>query len=305
MQGRAALARNSVIIQAVYQLRPQPTRAPLHLKTPGSRHFSISTNVRDVWNLAKQRAARAAVDSVLDLKRHRTIGIGSGSTIVFVAQEISKSLKSSGFDLGSRTHEFVPTGWQSKKLCVENGLPVVDVQDVSNIDITFDGADDVDHHCNVIKGGGACLLQEKIVMRLSNYNVVVADERKDSAVLSQGVWQNGVPLEVVPQASALVTNQLQHAFGSTAKVTPRQGGKSKAGPVVTDTGNFVLDIDLPQDVFRLDTVAEVEKRLKLMTGVVDAGLFTGLVDEVFFGRRDSDEVKRVRRIRPERSDRSW
>ncbi|KAK4051401.1 ribose-5-phosphate isomerase rki1 [Microbotryomycetes sp. JL201] len=264
------------------------------------QHVSVRTKynsaVLDEFDEAKRVAAKLAVDKVLDLDRHHVVGIGSGTTIVYVAQEIKKRIEKAGYDPRHRLHTFVPTGWQSRALCVENGLPVVDLLDVDGIDIAFDGADDLDPHLNVVKGGGACLLQEKIVMKLSAYNVIVADERKESAMLMHGEWRQGVPVEIIPQAVSLVCKQLATAFDHPLCAKLRQGGPGKAGPVVTDNGNFVLDVSgWSGRMMNPSNVAEVESKMKMMTGIVEVGLFSGLVDEVFVGFRSGAAKRHLSR----------
>lgn len=107
------------------------------------------------------------------------------------------------------------------------------------IDVTIDGADEVDAQLNCIKGGGACQLQEKIVAYAAKKFVVIADYRKESAQLGEQ-WVQGVPVEVIPMAYVPLMNSLREMGGAPVL----RMAKQKAGPVVTDNGNFVLDVNV-------------------------------------------------------------
>lgn len=107
------------------------------------------------------------------------------------------------------------------------------------IDVTIDGADEVDAQLNCIKGGGACQLQEKIVAFASKTFVVIADYRKESTQLGEQ-WVQGVPIEVIPMAYVPLMHKLRELGGAPVL----RMAKHKAGPVVTDNGNFVLDVNV-------------------------------------------------------------
>lgn len=158
-------------------------------------------------------------------------------------------------------------------------------EDTRHIDVTFDGADDIDPALNAIKGGGACHLREKVVAELSRDFVLVADWRKKSAVLGAGEWREGVPLEVVPFAADFVLNSLARGsdFGAP-EVRLRMGGAAKAGPVVTDNGNLVVDAVFDERLMR--EPGELLRELKKLTGVVEVGLFVGMARKAFIGLED-------------------
>jgi ribose 5-phosphate isomerase A len=143
-----------------------------------------------------------------------------------------------------------------------------------------DGADEVDPFLNCIKGGGACLFQEKLVGQCARKFVIVADSSKKSSQLGTK-WTQGVPIEVVPMAYPKVTADLLRL--GAKEVTLRQGGKAKAGPVVTDNGNFILDTHFgaiePREVRKLDI------KIKLLVGVVETGLFN-YASVAYFGETD-------------------
>lgn len=224
---------------------------------------------------AKRMAAFRAVDA--NFPPHaKVVGIGSGSTVVYVAERIGQLANKGDFVC-------IPTGFQSKQLIIDNGLTLGTIEQYPEIDIAFDGADEVDAQLNLIKGGGACLFQEKLVASLAAKFVVVADTRKQSPSTLGVAWRKGVPIEVVPNAYAVVTRHLA-AMGAVLVVL-RQGGAAKAGPVVTDNNNFLIDADFGA----ISDPAALHEKLKLMVGVVDTGLFVGMATKAYFGA-ESGEV---------------
>ncbi|KAF9451573.1 ribose-5-phosphate isomerase [Macrolepiota fuliginosa MF-IS2] len=224
---------------------------------------------------SKRLAAYTAVDQHVK-PEHTIIGIGSGSTVVYVVERIVQQ----GVE-ANKKRVFIPTGFQSKQLIVEAGLNLGDVDEYPTIDVTIDGADEVDKNLNCIKGGGACHLREKVLAEAAKTFIVVADFRKNGESLGTN-WAPGVPIEVVPFAYARVLRQLKETFGSP-NATLRMAVK-KAGPVVTDNGNFV--IDAPFDTEKFQDSAKLLAQIKLLTGVVEVGLFCGMAKAAYFGNQD-------------------
>ncbi|KAG5999258.1 hypothetical protein E4U43_002180 [Claviceps pusilla] len=236
--------------------------------------------------LAKKNAAYQAVGEHL-LPSYKLVGIGSGSTVVYVVEAI----KSKGPEFYA-SMTFVPTGSQSKGLikaagmnmCYVDERPLEGGQPVA-IDIVFDGADEVDEDLNLIKGGGACLFQEKLVVTAAKKFIAVADSRKQSPRLCTK-WKT-IPIEVLPLAAPDVLRRLR-AMGSPNPVV-RSGLPSKAGECVTDNGMWIIDAPfspllLPKDVasaqdgsgrqgsWEVQTLAD---ELLRIPGIVEIGLFYG------------------------------
>lgn len=228
---------------------------------------------------AKQAAAYRAIDEHFPTDA-KIVGIGSGSTVVYCVERIAQLPQFKDIKLNEIV--FVPTGFQSKELILAAGLKVssVDQYAVGDLDVVFDGADEVDDQLNCIKGGGACLFQEKLVGQCARKFVLVADSSKKSVKLGTK-WIQGIPIEVVPLAYPKVRSDL-FALGAK-EVTLRDGAKAKAGPVVTDNGNFILDTHFgPIDQHK---VRELDIKIKLLVGVVETGLFnTAAV--AYFGETD-------------------
>jgi ribose 5-phosphate isomerase A len=177
---------------------------------------------------------------------------------------------------------FLPTSYQSRQLLIESHLPLSDCSQYTDIEVTIDGADEVDQQLNCIKGGGGCHLQEKLVASLSRTLVLIADDRKISQKLGQQ-WTKGVPLEVVPIASESVLRRLmdpQSDFGCQKAAV--RTGTGKAGPVITDNGNFIIDAHFGP----ISDVAGLDTRLQRIVGVVETGLFVGMAKFAYFGSSD-------------------
>ncbi|KAF8443408.1 ribose 5-phosphate isomerase A-domain-containing protein [Terfezia claveryi] len=190
------------------------------------------------------------------------IGIGSGSTVIYVVERILQ-LPSS---LLSQCI-FVPTGYQSRELILSGSLPLGDIDLHNHLHVAFDGADEVDPALNCIKGGGACLFQEKLVAVKADKFVVVADFRKISSSLSTAY------------APALGIGAVNPKL--------RMGGMAKAGPCVTDNGNFIIDAPFH------DGLAE---EIKKIVGVVEHGIFCkGNAKAVvaYFGMEDGTVATRA------------
>lgn len=250
----------------------------LHTATATSASHQVGAPLNLVEK-AKRAAAYKAVDEHFP-DNAKVVGIGSGSTVIYAVERISQLGEIKGIDLSKIT--FVPTGFQSKQLILGAGLRVssIDEFSVGDLDIVFDGADEVDEYLNCIKGGGACLFQEKLVGQCARKFVMVADSSKRSKRLGER-WIQGVPIEVIPMAYPKVQSDLVRL--GALEVTLRQGGRVKAGPVVTDNGNFILDTHFgpiePQKVRELDI------KIKLLVGVVETGLFN-TAEVAYFGETD-------------------
>lgn len=222
----------------------------------------------------KLAAYKAVTDNLKDT--YKVIGIGSGSTVVYAAEKVGHlSFKDQLV--------CIPTGFQSKQLIISNGLKLGSIEEYSHIDITFDGADEIDSNLNVIKGGGACLMQEKLVASASDRFIIVADFRKNSETGKLGhSWRKGVPIEIIPESYTMILKKLTQLGCINAHL--RSGGSAKAGPVVTDNGMFIIDCDFGE--IEQSKVKELHDTIKMITGVVDVGLFVDMVEKCYIGDAD-------------------
>jgi len=222
----------------------------------------------------KRLAAFAAVDE--NVKADMVIGIGSGSTIAYSVERLADKVKA-----GLTGIVCVPSSFQAKQLIVDHGLVMSDLDRNPKLDIAIDGADEVDAHFNLIKGGGGALLQEKVVVSLAEKFFVVADYRKDSNNFGDN-WKKGIPIEVLPMAWKPVAQKIEKHFGGEA---PLRMAVNKAGPVVTDNGNFIIDWKFALDA-RFPSWAQIDKDLHMIPGLIETGLFCDMATKVYFGMKD-------------------
>lgn len=227
--------------------------------------------------IAKRSAGYRAIDDHYN-PNFKAVGIGSGTTVVYCVERIRQLVEEG--KISTKDTVFVPTGFQSKDLILAAGLPMRNIDQFSGkgLDIVFDGADEIDSDLNCIKGGGACQFQEKLVGLSAKKFVIVADESKISQKLGE---KHAIPIEIVPPALNKVIADLTEMGADN--VVLRNGGKSKAGPVITDNGNFVLDVEF--GAIEPGLVNEMHRSIKLLTGVVETGLFS-YASEAYIGNYD-------------------
>ncbi|KAK5165068.1 ribose-5-phosphate isomerase rki1 [Saxophila tyrrhenica] len=235
---------------------------------------------------AKRKAAFQAVSDHFT-SNMTFIGIGSGSTIVYGVEAIKAHLAQNPPQAG-HMNWFIPTGWNSKKVIEAAGLIPLAFDSLpadAMMDVCFDGADEVDDELNCIKGGGACLFQEKLVACRSRKFVCIADYRKaQRRLLTQ--WPS-IPIEVAPIAYKSVMEALK-AMGSMSPQL-REHSLSKTGPIQTDQSFYIIDAPFKQLLTRTDVekgqdgggkdgvwdVDTLAKRIKEINGVLEVGLFHG------------------------------
>ena len=251
--------------------------------------MSTSNGPTDVDQIeaAKRKAAYQAVAdhfrSDMDF-----VGIGSGSTIVYGVEAIKAHLAAHPPPQG-HMNWFVPTGWNSKKVIEQAGLVPIAYDSLPTdamLAVCFDGADEVDEELNCIKGGGACLFQEKLVACRSRKFVCIADYRKAQRRLLTK-WPS-IPIEVAPIAQASVVRELK-LLGSTAPAL-REHTLSKTGPIQTDQSFYIVDAPFKQLLTQSDVKAGADGsgkdgvwdvdtlafRIKDINGVLEVGLFHGM-----------------------------
>lgn len=185
----------------------------------------------------------------------------------------------------------IPTSYQSKQLIFDYELPITELNFESKIDVTIDGVDEVDENFVAIKGGGACLAQEKVIAFAAEKFFVVADYRKNSKCLGDN-WLKGIPIEVLPMASNYVKHHIYQNFDAKLDDIKVRNAKEKAGPVVTDNGNLILDWKFHFNPIDTDW-RSINNELKLIPGVVEVGLFEGVIKAAYFGLADGTVLKRT------------
>nr|XP_023998906.1 ribose-5-phosphate isomerase isoform X1 [Salvelinus alpinus] len=237
------------------------------------RLFTSPSNRHGMAEEAKKLAGYAAVDN--HVQNNQVVGVGSGSTIVYAVDRLAERVRQEKLNIVC-----VPTSFQARQLILQHGLTLSDLDRHPELDVAIDGADEVDAALTLIKGGGGCLTQEKIVAGCAKHFIVIADFRKDSSVLGQQ-WKKGVPIEVIPMAYVPVSRTIAKRFGGEAVL---RMAVSKAGPVVTDNSNFILDWKFEH----AHNWKEVNIAIKMIPGVVETGLFVGMAERVYFGMEDGN-----------------
>jgi ribose 5-phosphate isomerase A len=220
---------------------------------------------------AKFVAAKRAVDFVEDGMR---VGLGTGSTAAWMVRALGERVRDEGLKITG-----VPTSTRTAELANKVGIKVVSLDEARWLDITIDGADEVDDDLNLIKGGGGALLQEKIVATASDMMVVITDPSKQVEHL--GAFP--LPIEVIPfgwqTSKALVEEALDglDVLGRTG--TLRMNGEA---PFMTDEGNHIIDLHLQ----RIGDARKLALILNQIPGVVENGLFIDICDKVVIGHQD-------------------
>ncbi|MEA5508669.1 ribose-5-phosphate isomerase RpiA [Crocosphaera sp. UHCC 0190] len=215
--------------------------------------------------IMKQEVGKAAADRV---KSNSVVGLGTGSTTAYAIQYIGERLQSGEL----KNIVGVTTSFQAEVLARKYNIPLSTLDVVDRIDIAIDGADEVDPQKNLIKGGGAAHTQEKIVDSLAEQFIVVVDANKLVDKLGSTFL---LPVEVIPKAVVPVMRKLAQLGG---KPELRMGVR-KAGPVVTDQGNLVIDVKFDS----IDDPASLEQTINNIPGVLENGLFVGVADVVLVG----------------------
>ncbi len=221
-----------------------------------------------------------ATEAAARIESGMVLGLGSGSTAALMIEELGRR-----WQAGEITDIVgVPTSFQAAALAQEYGIPQITLNEIDHIDLAIDGADEVDPRRNLIKGGGACHTREKLVDSRARRFVVVVDETKLSDVLGSAF---ALPVEVLPEAYRQVMGTLSD-LGAQPQL---RMAVRKAGPVVTDQGNLVIDAKFSA----IEDPADLEARINNIPGVLENGLFVGMADEVLVGEIQGD-VARVRTV---------
>lgn len=210
-----------------------------------------------------------------EIKEGMIVGLGTGSTAFYAIEEIGRRVKA-GLKI-----QAVATSDNTEKLARERGIPLVSLNDVQEIDLTIDGADEVDTALNGIKGGGGALFREKMVALHSKRNLWVIDETK--LVSELGAFP--LPVEVLPFGYRQVEKEL-----TKLDFHPRLRKQSnRETPVVTDNGNYILDLSLK----KIKNTEWLAQKLDSISGILEHGLFLQLASDLLIGKKDGTIEKRA------------
>jgi ribose 5-phosphate isomerase A len=212
----------------------------------------------------KQAAARESMRFVHD---GDIVGLGTGSTFCYALQSLAERVRSGLKILG------IPTSNETARMAAELGIPLTTLDQHQEIDVDIDGADEVNPQLALIKGGGGAFLREKIVASAAKKLVIIADSKKQVAVLGKAP----VPVEVIPFAQALVAKEIRQ-LGASVNLRENKQGQV----LITDEGHHVLDCTFG----KISDPSALGLALEDIPGVVEHGLFVGMADVVLIGKAD-------------------
>ena len=216
----------------------------------------------------KQLAAEVACDYIKD---GMIVGLGTGTSAEFAVRKLGNLVRE-GLSIRG-----IPTSNRTKKLAETEGIPLIDFSESMFIDLTIDGADEIDGNLNMIKGGGAALLQEKIVAFVSRKEIIVGSKIK--MVDHLGAFP--LPVEVIPFGWQVVFNQLESLHGNPDLRL------NKGKPLVTDQGNYIIDCHFR----KIKNPKLLEHQLNMIPGVVENGLFINLCTKMIIADGEQLTVK--------------
>ena len=262
------------IIQSFKKTYYDPEKFPTPTKPPV-----------DPEDSAKRLVAQFAVDKYVT-RSEMKIGVGSGTTVKHVIDHLSTLAKQNNWHL-----ECVPSSLATRDaLLKKKNLVVRSLLETPFVDVVFDGTDETDVFLNQIKGGGGALMQEKILASGTNQFVIIADSRKESAYLGQREFP--VPIEVNILAYKRVKSAIVSQYGVEVKL--RKAGQAQQGPYLTDNSNVILDAFFKKDQLADPTL--LEHWIKKIPGVLEIGIFTGMVARSFFTSADGKSVHERTRL---------
>ena len=217
----------------------------------------------------KRNAAEKAVEYVKD---DMIVGLGTGSTVKYALQKLAERVKKEKLKIVG-----IPTSSGTSKLAKELGIPLSTLDEYENIDLTIDGADEIDENLNLIKGGGGALTREKIVASNSKKVIIVADETKITKKIGISA---SLPVEILPFGYKATMKKIED-LGCTTKLR-----EIMDNPYITDNGNYVVDCDFGG----IDEPEELEVIINSIPGVVENGLFIDLATMAIIGSREGTKT---------------
>ena len=219
-------------------------------------------------NLKKQVGIKAAEF----VKSGMVVGLGTGSTAAYFVEELGRRVAEEQLEITGVTTSSV-TSEQAKAL----GIPLASIDEVDYVDLTVDVADEIDSHLNGIKGGGAALLMEKIVATYSKDYIWIVDESK----LSENLGSFKVPVEVITYGSEQLFKEFERAAYAPTWRLNEEGEK-----LITDMQHFIIDLHIA----KIENPQKLADELDLMVGVVEHGLFNGMVKKVIVAGSDGVKI---------------
>lgn len=214
----------------------------------------------------KQLAGEVAAASIKD---GMCVGLGTGSTAYFAIKKIGQRIKDEGLKI-----KCIATSNESEQLAKDCNIAIYDFDKIKKLDITIDGADEVDENFNLIKGGGGALLREKIIAYITNHYTIIVDQSK----MVKALGKFPLPVEVVQFGWQRTFDHLQH-LGCFPKLRERNGET-----FITDNGNIILDCDFTE----IENPEALQANVHAIPGVIEIGLFVNRVNTLIVGNKDGN-----------------
>lgn len=230
-----------------------------------------------LYPTADEQKKAAAIKALEEVRDGMVVGLGTGSTAAHFVRALGEKVR------GGMKIRAVPTSQATEELAKAEKIPLVGLEEIERIDVTVDGADEVDRELTLIKGGGGALLREKMVATFSRRLVIIADGAK----LVETLGRFPLPVEVVRfawKATARRVADVAAEFGCEGNLVRIRGGE--AHPFVSDNGNYILDMDCG----RIPDAHGLDHMLSHIVGVVETGLFIGMADALILGRANGVDV---------------
>ncbi|OYT60249.1 ribose 5-phosphate isomerase A [Euryarchaeota archaeon ex4484_178] len=220
--------------------------------------------------MREEMKRRAGEEAAKYVKDGMVVGLGTGSTVKYTIIKLGERVKN-GLDIVG-----IPTSIATERLARDMGIKLGDLNDYDYIDLTIDGADEVDGNLNLIKGGGGALLREKMIAYASNYEIIVVDETKVKDYLGDFP----LPVEIVKFGYKKTIKNIE-SLGCKPVLRMKNGE-----PYITDNGNYIVDCKF-EKIMQPD---KIERRIDEIPGVVEVGLFINLANEVIVGKKEGIEI---------------
>ncbi|HMS64899.1 MAG TPA: ribose-5-phosphate isomerase RpiA [Ignavibacteria bacterium] len=221
----------------------------------------------DQQNKEKKLAGEKAAEF---LKDGMTVGLGTGSTVFFTINKIGEMV-ADGLKIKA-----VSSSDATSRLAESHNIKMISINDDIQIDLTIDGADEADKYFNGIKGGGGALLFEKIIALSSKKNIWIIDSNK----MVEKLGKYPLPVEIIPFGYKRVFERL-----SSMNLNPSVRMRNNEF-FLTDSGNFIFDLHLKE----INDPVKLDKELKMITGIVETGLFINIADTIIIGKENSTEI---------------
>ena len=254
------MSQSSSSSSSFYTAAPSPSHSH-----SSSSHYPSNSKSPSVTSQSIELLAKDAVKRYV--KDNQVIGLGSGSTIAFLVKEMARLEN-------KNTLKFIVTSLQIKTEAENSGLEIVDENQIPEIDIVFDGADQIDSQYNMIKGGGGALLKEKILISAAKKVIIIADSTKFVETFNRPV-----PIEVHPFARSAVSKKLKE-ISSQVQLRILEKGY----PFITENGNIIFDTTFTS----VTDVSKKEIELKSIPGVLEVGFFTRRADIYYKAKNDGN-----------------